>query len=814
VKDSRRVGGLLATSAAAVIVYPFVGKGFAQAIIYDGLALVAAVAALLGGRRQPQGERRAWFMFSAGFYLFFVGDVIWDVYELGFNRESPVPSFADWAFVAAYVALIGGAIAMLRRSGRPEVTAHLIDAAIVAIGMAIVCWEPLLMRVGGSTSKAFVAGIYPVGDAAVMALVITLVVRRRLSIAGSLLAVGIAALAVADVAFLILSRTDSYATGDWPDLLFMFGPIAMAAAALAPDAGDLVDTPPARYDRLTSIVLACVSLFAVPFGLLNPGDLSSTGRLAGVLLRVVFLALVATRVLRLAFTEERARDVLATTSTRLMTVAENAGAAVAYTAEDGTILEWNTAAERLFGVTREDVVGKNFVDRFGLRDRSGLWRDGPAVTQDILPVDVRGSRVLLALRREAVRRFGRITGYVVFAQDATREMLADSGMDTAADGEEIIPIVERLGGVLHEAVHFDVLSLYAIEDGDYRELASLIATAGVVRAHPGWHARRGRPTPEVLQRLSRDPVVIVQDLGSAHGELERFIRGAGDALRSAIVVPLRSEVAVHSVLLVGFSDANAVSASVVDLVGALAPLLSRAVRRMLVSSHERDAVKRIAELEDLRNTFLQVVAEELSPARAQALGLDFAGVADRVAQFARDLVEVARASTVGFPCSAVRIHNAPEIITTAARAAAGSRGDDLRIDLRCSGAVKVDPDRLAQVVGNLVTHAVGESERGSPVEVSARTEGAALRLAVRSHGPGLSAGALERLFDRNTRGAALLGLYLTRGIVEGHGGRIWAEATQGGGTTFHVDLPWDSDQRLTSGAGSSAPMSVPHSRSR
>src|SRR5207237_10131142 len=102
----------------------------------------------------------------------------------------------------------------------------------------------------------------------------------------------------------------------------------------------LLEVAGARGDRMASIVLACAALVAVPFGLLGNGHLSTADRLAGIGLRLVFLALVGGRLLRLAVTEERARDVLATTSTRLMTVVEQSQVAVAYTSEASTVVEW------------------------------------------------------------------------------------------------------------------------------------------------------------------------------------------------------------------------------------------------------------------------------------------------------------------------------------------------------------------------------------------------------------------------------------------------------------------------------------------
>jgi signal transduction histidine kinase len=73
-----------------------------------------------------------------------------------------------------------------------------------------------------------------------------------------------------------------------------------------------------------------------------------------------------------------------------------------------------------------------------------------------------------------------------------------------------------------------------------------------------------------------------------------------------------------------------------------------------------------------------------------------------------------------------------------------------------------------------------------------------LELAVSDDGPGIPAEQLERVFERfhrvdearsRDRGGTGLGLAIARAIVEAHGGRIWAEAPPGGGTTVRIELP-------------------------
>jgi signal transduction histidine kinase len=110
-----------------------------------------------------------------------------------------------------------------------------------------------------------------------------------------------------------------------------------------------------------------------------------------------------------------------------------------------------------------------------------------------------------------------------------------------------------------------------------------------------------------------------------------------------------------------------------------------------------------------------------------------------------------------------------------------------------------DPDKLTQVLTNLISNAIKYSPMGGPVTISARAAGATVSLSVADQGLGLPPGELPRIFERFHRiqdearrqiPGTGLGLYITRRLVELHDGRIWAEsAGPGGGSTFHVELP-------------------------
>ena len=106
-----------------------------------------------------------------------------------------------------------------------------------------------------------------------------------------------------------------------------------------------------------------------------------------------------------------------------------------------------------------------------------------------------------------------------------------------------------------------------------------------------------------------------------------------------------------------------------------------------------------------------------------------------------------------------------------------------------------DPLRIEQVITNLLTNAM-KYGRGRPIEVIVQPNGAVARLVVRDRGIGIAPDHLERIFERFERAVAPgkfggmgLGLYITRQIVEAHGGTIGVSSAPAKGATFTVELP-------------------------
>jgi len=140
----------------------------------------------------------------------------------------------------------------------------------------------------------------------------------------------------------------------------------------------------------------------------------------------------------------------------------------------------------------------------------------------------------------------------------------------------------------------------------------------------------------------------------------------------------------------------------------------------------------------------------------------------------------------------------PELVSQVVQRV-GSMEDRARLKLelqRPLPLVPADPERIERVLVNLITNALKYSDPGTPVTIRVAALDGELLVSVTDRGVGIPEDEMPRLFERffrakrtaKTEGLGL-GLYISRMIVEAHGGRIWAESRVGEGSTFYLTLP-------------------------
>jgi len=146
------------------------------------------------------------------------------------------------------------------------------------------------------------------------------------------------------------------------------------------------------------------------------------------------------------------------------------------------------------------------------------------------------------------------------------------------------------------------------------------------------------------------------------------------------------------------------------------------------------------------------------------------------------------------------------------RPLASSSSLELRVELdRDLPDIWGDRDRILQVFENLIGNAIKFTKAGGSITVGAASQDHEVIFRVADTGSGIAPENLPRVFDRFWQASkagglgAGLGLPITKGIVEAHGGRIWVESTSSRGTTFSFTIPQATpDQGRPSGPNGSS----------
>jgi signal transduction histidine kinase len=170
----------------------------------------------------------------------------------------------------------------------------------------------------------------------------------------------------------------------------------------------------------------------------------------------------------------------------------------------------------------------------------------------------------------------------------------------------------------------------------------------------------------------------------------------------------------------------------------------------------------------------------------------------RMSRLVGDLMDVA--SIEAGKLSLIRSRYDARLLLRDSRDAFEPAAEAQGIELACTcqqdpGIVELDHERILQVLTNLVGNSLKFTPRGGRISIDVVRQDDAIRFSVTDTGQGIPAELLDKIFDRyfqskdSDRRGLGLGLYISRSIVEAHGGTIWATSTPGNGTAIFFTVP-------------------------
>lgn len=794
------VAGLLSVTLSVVPLPDQVALAFA-----NGLQVMAAATAaffcILEGRRKSGAARAGWLLIGAGAACWTAGQVAWTWYELQ-GRDVPLPSVADVGYLAMYPLAVCGILALSTLVGRPwlQRAAVLLDGLLSALAIFVLAWpfllDPTFDAMGGRLD-AYLTVAYPLGDVLLVGLLGGILLRGRSTWRSGrgLALAAFACILVADLGLATGIWAGNYATGQLADAGWIVGFLLLAAGARAPPPALAVAS--SRHSSIVTRWLPIAVLGAAAaaiFLVLQVHEHTDQGwRLS---MGLLFLGTGA----HYAMTE-REHAMLKADFRSLFANMTEGFAHCRMVFEDGVPVDWvyldvNASFASLTGLA--DVVGKPVsAVAPGIRGTNPalfamygrLARGGPP---ERIETEVPGLGRWFAVSAYAAGP----DEFVAVFDDITQRKRSEATLLASESRLREAQAIAHVGDWELDLVG----TRLAWSDETYRifeaDPASFQATyrAFLAGIHPDDRARVDQAYRASI--AGRTPYSVEHRLLLKGGRIKHVLeRGRTDY--DAAGRPVRS---------VG---------TVLDLTE---QKLAEQARR---EGEAKDLeVKRLEELNRMRIDFLNTAAHDLmtplTPLKLQMATLRIKGNLDaaqraslalmdrnvnRFKVLVEDMLDAARLQAGRLRLRIETLAIAPLVAEAAASFQETAKEGQVIIEVAALPDVEVtaDPSKAMQVFMNVVSNALKYTSPGGHVRIRVEATGTEAVVAVEDSGLGMTADQISHLFQpfvrlhedlANVAKGTGLGLYISKGIVESHGGRMWAESPgPGQGTTFYIAWP-------------------------
>ncbi|MDQ3964297.1 MAG: GAF domain-containing protein [Actinomycetota bacterium] len=237
---------------------------------------------------------------------------------------------------------------------------------------------------------------------------------------------------------------------------------------------------------------------------------------------------------------------------------------------------------------------------------------------------------------------------------------------------------------------------------------------------------------------------------------------------------------------------------------------------------ERELVQKLREADRAKSDFVSILAHELKGPMTTIMGFgqtleqnwstlederrtQFLGIVhretERLSHMVSDLLDMSRmeSGTLRFEADRMELGELVDNIVTVHSSLTAQHGIKIEIPSDLP-AVHADRDRIRQVLLNLITNATRYSPEGTTITIGAKAiadEGPEVQVWVADEGIGIAREDSERIFSKFamlpkpawTKKGTGLGLFITKGIIDAHGGRLWVDSDVGAGAKFCFTLP-------------------------
>ncbi len=339
---------------------------------------------------------------------------------------------------------------------------------------------------------------------------------------------------------------------------------------------------------------------------------------------------------------------------------------------------------------------------------------------------------------------------------------------------------------------------------------------------------RGEPSSLISEAGDDGERDMVNEAVAAFLQSEALRSGAQSSIHAEVLHQNRH---IGSLIMVSFRDTRAFSESDNRLLQAIADYIALAIERAQLTK-EAEAARALQEADRLRSHFISSVSHELRTPLTLIKGYstsllrqdvswdkeaqrEFLQIIDEKTDELRDLIDKLLLSAK-LEAGALKLEKEPLVISRLAQKVVEDitpRARKHKFTLKFVPSfpvVEADVRCTEQVLRNLVQNAIKYSPDGGEIIIAGELKDGEVIVSVSDEGIGIPQEHQDKVFDRfyrvdsqlthGTPGSGL-GLSITKGHIEAHGGRVWLESTVGKGSMFYFSLPFEQDEILSKSQG-------------
>jgi len=510
----------------------------------------------------------------------------------------------------------------------------------------------------------------------------------------------------------------------------------------------------------------------------------------------------------------------------------------------------NPAGRKLLGTDQINVPIFKHAEAYHLRREDGRPVDaqalpaaqalatGRSVVDSTLLIDRADKQIAISITATPLQEDGRNGGVIVTFRDITEQRAFEEQIRVQAENSQILADAGAFfsANIDPEWVTQAIAERTAEILGDWAAVILKVPDSPELKVG-SIHHRDMASLGLAWSYIYRQPLVIGQGIigqvvATGYPSLTRDIGPSPSAdvtsyhtppmkLASLLILPLRTRREVIGALVVAANDPErAMTDDKLPLAELLAERASLAVENGNLYTEQVEARRKVEDLSRLKDEFLSIASHELRTPVTSIKGytqlaktlirendlatseeyLDIAlDQIERMSRLILELLDVSRIETGRLEIRREPIKWGDFVRDLVHRHHTAVTNRKFNVDVNGTQTmVSGDRDRLEQVLGNLLENAVKYSPDGSDVTVRVEDRGDQVVTSVCDRGIGIPSDELSQVFERFHRGRQVsstnygglgLGLYITKQIVERHGGAIWVESREGSGTTFSFSLP-------------------------